>query len=120
MLSPGLAALIYGLAQVPKHGGVRHAQVLIPAIRWAVLIAGSMARWLRTAHPLIDLKMFRTRTFSISSGAMVLFAIAFFGAMLLFPLYYQTVRGATALFFFFMHAAPPKIAILPLPAALLI
>src|SRR5919198_2861405 len=32
MLSPGLAALIYGLAQVPKVGGLGHAEVLIPAL----------------------------------------------------------------------------------------
>jgi EmrB/QacA subfamily drug resistance transporter len=117
MLSPGLAALIYGLAQVPKHGGVGHAGVLIPAIAGAVLIAGFIARSLRTAHPLIDLKLFRNRTFSISSGAMVLFAIAFFGAMLLFPLYYQTVRGATALSAGLLLAPQGIGAMLAMPAA---
>jgi EmrB/QacA subfamily drug resistance transporter len=97
MLSPGLAALIYGLAQVPKAGGVASAEVLIPAVAGALLIAGFIVRALRTSHPLIDLKLFRNRTFSVSSLSMVLFAIAFFGAMLMFPLYYQTVRAETAL-----------------------
>jgi EmrB/QacA subfamily drug resistance transporter len=96
MLSPGLAALIYGLAQVPQAGGFNDAEVLVPAIAGAVLIAGFVLRSMRTAHPLIDLKLFRNRTFSVSSLAMVLFAIAFFGAMLMFPLYYQTVRLETA------------------------
>ena len=32
-----------------------------------------------------------------SAGVFLLFAIAFFGALLLIPLYYQTVRGASAL-----------------------
>jgi EmrB/QacA subfamily drug resistance transporter len=97
MLSPGLAALIYGLAQVPQAGGFNDAEVLAPAIAGAVLIAGFVLRSMRVAHPLIDLKLFRNRTFSISSMAMVLFAIAFFGAMLMFPLYFQTVRLETAL-----------------------
>lgn len=97
MLSPGLAALIYGLAQVPKEGGIGHPGVLIPAIGGAILIAGFIMRARRTSHPLIDLKLFKNRTFSISSGAMVLFMVAFFGAMLMFPLYYQIVRGETAL-----------------------
>ncbi|HEU5110302.1 MAG TPA: DHA2 family efflux MFS transporter permease subunit, partial [Micromonosporaceae bacterium] len=97
LLSPGLAALIYGLAQVPKAGGFKGAEVLVPAIAGAVLIAGFIVRATRTSHPLIDLKLFRNRTFTVSSIAMVLFAIAFFGAMLMFPLYYQTVRGETAL-----------------------
>jgi EmrB/QacA subfamily drug resistance transporter len=97
MLSPGLAALIYGLAQVPKVGGLGHPEVLIPAIGGAILIAGFIMRATRTSHPLIDLKLFRNRTFSISSAAMVLFVVAFFGAMLLFPFYYQIVRGESAL-----------------------
>lgn len=97
MLSPGLAALIYGLAQVPKHSGFGSAEVLIPAIGGAILIAGFIVRARRTEHPLIDLKLFKNRTFSVSSVSMVLFMIAFFGAMFMFPLYYQIVRGETAL-----------------------
>lgn len=97
MLSPGLAALIYGLAQVPKAGGFNDAEVLLPAIAGLLLIAGFIVRAQRTTHPLIDLKLFSNRTFSVSSAAMVFFAIAFFGAMLMFPLYYQTVRAETAL-----------------------
>ena len=34
---------------------------------------------------------------TIAVVAMALFAIAFFGASLLFPLYFQQVRGETAL-----------------------
>jgi EmrB/QacA subfamily drug resistance transporter len=97
MLSPGLAALIYGLAQVPKHGGLGHAEVLIPALGGIVLIGAFIVRALRTRYPLIDLKLFANRTFSVSAIAMVLFVVAFFGAMLMFPLYYQTVRLETAL-----------------------
>ncbi|HEV8555534.1 MAG TPA: DHA2 family efflux MFS transporter permease subunit [Actinophytocola sp.] len=97
MLSPGLAALIYGLAQVPKHGGLGHAEVLIPALGGVVLIGAFIVRALRTRYPLIDLKLFANRTFSVSAIAMVLFVVAFFGAMLMFPLYYQTVRMETAL-----------------------
>ncbi|HEU5472418.1 MAG TPA: DHA2 family efflux MFS transporter permease subunit [Actinophytocola sp.] len=97
LLSPGLAALIYGLAQVPKAGGFTGAEVLVPAIAGAALIIAFVVRANRTANPLIDLKLFRNKTFSVSSTAMVLFAVAFFGAMLMLPLYYQTVRAETAL-----------------------
>jgi EmrB/QacA subfamily drug resistance transporter len=97
LLSPGLAALIYGLAQVPKAGGFGSAEVLVPGLGGAVLIAGFIAWSLRARYPLIDLKLFRNRTFSVSSLTMVLFAIAFVGAMLMLPLYYQTVRMETAL-----------------------
>jgi EmrB/QacA subfamily drug resistance transporter len=97
MLSPGLAALIYGLAQVPTAGGFGSAEVLIPGLAGAGLITAFILRALRTKYPLIDLKLFRNRTFSVSSMAMIFFTIAFFGAMLMLPLYFQTVRAETAL-----------------------
>ncbi|HEY7594710.1 MAG TPA: DHA2 family efflux MFS transporter permease subunit [Actinophytocola sp.] len=97
MLSPGLAALIYGLAQVPSHEGVGHPEVYIPALAGAILVAGFIWHAARTPHALIDLKLFRDRGFSVALITMVLFVIAFFGAMLLFPLYFQQVRGEGAL-----------------------
>src|ERR1700761_7502404 len=57
LLSPGLAAVLYGLAQVSVHHGFGHLAVVIP------LVAG----------------------------------LAMYGALLLIPLYYQQVRGASAL-----------------------
>jgi EmrB/QacA subfamily drug resistance transporter len=97
MLSPGLAALIYGLAQVPSHGGVDHPAVYLPAGAGALLVAGFVRHALRKEHALIDLKLFRNRSFSVAAITMVLFVVAFFGAMLLFPLYFQQVRGEGAL-----------------------
>jgi EmrB/QacA subfamily drug resistance transporter len=97
LLSPGLAALIYGLAQVPSHGGVDSPEVYLPAGIGAVLVAGFIWHALRAENALIDLKLFRDRSFSVASVTMVLFVVAFFGAMLLFPLYFQQVRGEGAL-----------------------
>jgi EmrB/QacA subfamily drug resistance transporter len=97
LLSPGLAALIYGLAQVPSHGGVDSPEVYLPALIGAALVAGFIWHASRTENALIDLKLFRDRAFSVSMVTMVLFVVAFFGAMLLFPLYFQQVRGEGAL-----------------------
>ncbi|MCA1655635.1 MAG: DHA2 family efflux MFS transporter permease subunit [Pseudonocardiaceae bacterium] len=97
LLSPGLAALIYGLAQVPSHGGFGHAEVYLPAVIGAALVAAFVWHAARTEHALIDLKLFRDRGFTVASAAMVLFSVAFFGTMLLFPLYFQQVRGEGAL-----------------------
>jgi EmrB/QacA subfamily drug resistance transporter len=97
LLSPGLAALIYGLAQVPSHEGFGHPEVYLPASAGALLVIAFVWHALRTPHALIDLKLFRDRGFSVSALTMVLFVIAFFGAMLLFPLYFQQVRAEGAL-----------------------
>jgi EmrB/QacA subfamily drug resistance transporter len=97
LLSPGLAALIYGFAQVPSNEGFGHPEVYLPAAAGAILVVAFVVHAARTPHALIDLKLFRDRGFSIAAVTMVLFVIAFFGAMLLFPLYFQQVRFEGAL-----------------------
>jgi EmrB/QacA subfamily drug resistance transporter len=97
LLSPGLALLIYGLAETATKGGLGASGVWMPMLAGAALIALFIAHALRTDEPLIDLRLFSNRTFSVASLTMVLFAVAFFGAMLLMPLYFQVVRGASAL-----------------------
>jgi EmrB/QacA subfamily drug resistance transporter len=97
LLSPGLAALIYGLAQVPSHEGFGSPEVYLPAVGGALLVIAFIWHAARTPHALIDLKLFRDRGFSVATGTMVLFTAAFFGSMLLFPLYFQQVRGEGAL-----------------------
>ena len=56
-----------------------------------------LAQLAQGAGALIDIKTFTHTRAGASAGAFTLFAIAFFGALLLIPLYYQTVRGASAL-----------------------
>src|SRR3954468_20531550 len=87
LLSPGLAAFIYGLAKSSGAGGFGSAEVLVPCIAGLVLLALFVRHALRVDEPLIDLGLFRNRTFAAASGMLVLFAIAVFGSMLLLPLY---------------------------------
>ena len=98
LLSPGLAALIYGLAKIASPSeGIDSPQAYVPAGAGAVLVALFVWHALRTPNALIDLKLFKDRGFSVASVTMVLFVVAFFGAMLLFPLYFQQVRFEGAL-----------------------
>jgi len=97
LLSPGLALLIYGLAESGSNGGFGHAEVLVPGIAGALLLLAFGRHALRSADPLIDLRLFRNKLFGVSAGALMLVVIAAFGGMLLLPLYLQLVRGETAL-----------------------
>jgi EmrB/QacA subfamily drug resistance transporter len=98
LLSPGLAALIYGLAKMASPSeGVDSPQAYLPAGAGAVLVVLFIWHALRTPNALIDLKLFKDRGFSVAAVTMVLFVVAFFGSMLLFPLYFQQVRGEGAL-----------------------
>jgi len=97
LLSPGLAALIYGLAKVPEYGGIGYTEVWAPAGAGALLVIAFVWHALRTPHALIDLKLFKDRGYTVATATLVLFTISFFGAGLLFPLYFQQVRGEGAL-----------------------
>jgi EmrB/QacA subfamily drug resistance transporter len=97
LLSPGLAAVIYGLAESASSGGFGSAQVLVPVLAGAALLVAFVRHAMSTADPLIDLRLFANRTFAAASGTLMLMAVAVFGGMLLLPLYLQTVRGESAL-----------------------
>jgi EmrB/QacA subfamily drug resistance transporter len=96
LLSPGLALMIYGLAESASAGGFGSVEVWGTAAIGAVLTIGFVFHALRTPHALIDLRLFKNRTFSAASGTLTLMIISVFGAMLLLPLYLQAVRGESA------------------------
>jgi EmrB/QacA subfamily drug resistance transporter len=97
LLSPGLAAFIYGLAKSSGSGGFGSSEVLVPGLAGLALLAAFAVHALHTTDPLIDLRLFANRTFAAASATLILFAIAVFGSFLLLPLYFQTVRGETAM-----------------------
>jgi EmrB/QacA subfamily drug resistance transporter len=96
LLSPGLTALIFGLAE-SNDGGFGATKSWAPiAIGVALIVTWVWHSW-RSDNPLIDLRTFTHTRAGASAVTFMLFAIAFFGSLLLIPLYYQTVRGASAL-----------------------
>jgi EmrB/QacA subfamily drug resistance transporter len=97
LLSPGLAAIIYGLAKSNSAGGFGHAEVLIPVLAGIAAVAAFVIHATRTPETaLIDTRLFRNRTYSASIVTQGLSAVALFGGMLLIPLYLQAVRGESA------------------------
>lgn len=53
-------------------------------------------RTLRSRRPLLDLRLLRKRSLATGSGAMLLVAGAYFGSMMIGPIYIQAVRGDSA------------------------
>jgi EmrB/QacA subfamily drug resistance transporter len=96
LLSPGLTALIFGLAE-SNDGGFGEIGSWLPIVVGTGLIGAFLRHGWTAKEPLIDVRTFTHTRAGAAAGTMLLFAIAFFGAMLLIPLYYQTVRGASAL-----------------------
>ena len=97
LLSPALAAMIYGLATSSSNGGFGAAKAYGPIIAGAALLAVFVWHALRTPHALVDLRLFVNRTFSAATLTLMLMVISVFGGMLLIPLYLQAVRGESAM-----------------------
>ncbi|MFD5654035.1 MDR family MFS transporter [Streptomyces sp. NPDC127039] len=98
LLSPGVAALIYGLSQIEGDSGLASARVLAPLIAGLVLIAGFI-RWAlpRSADAVVDLKLFGHRNVTAAAVLSFISGITLYGAMLLLPLFFQQVQGRDAL-----------------------
>jgi predicted MFS family arabinose efflux permease len=98
LLSPGVAAVIYGLTQLSGSGGFTGPKVGLPLIAGVVLLVG-YAGWALRRGPdaLINVRLFRHRALASSSALVFLSGAALYGTMLLLPLYWEQVRGQDAL-----------------------
>jgi EmrB/QacA subfamily drug resistance transporter len=98
LLCPALAGLLYGLAQLASQDSAGHPAVWAPVAAGAILLAGFVVHALRGRNePLVDLRLFRSRSFSGASWLLFLAGLSIYGAMLLLPLYFQEARGYSAL-----------------------
>ncbi|MBB5791181.1 EmrB/QacA subfamily drug resistance transporter [Jiangella mangrovi] len=97
LLSPGLAAILFGVSSAPGRSSLATAAVLVPAAAGLLLVAAFVLHALRTDHPVIDLRMFRHRELTVAVVTMAMFFVAFTGTGLLLPAYFLQVRGESAL-----------------------
>lgn len=98
LLPGGLVGLLYGLSQVGVDHGFGHPQVLVPITVGATLVAAFVAHALRgRGTALVDVRLLRLRSVGSSSAALFVVGASTLGTMLLLPLFWQEVRGATAL-----------------------
>jgi len=99
LLSPGLAAFLFGVSSIAEGGDGVHLgpRVWVSALIGILLITAFVFHAFRPAHPLIDLRLFKNRRLTVAVVAMFVFIVAFMGAGLLFPSYFLQVRGETTL-----------------------
>ncbi len=97
LLSPALALIVYGLSEAGSSGGFAGTPVIVGLVAGFGLLAAFVWHALRASAPLIDLRLFRNRGFTAASVTGFLLSGTVFGAMFLLPLYYQVVRGQSAL-----------------------
>ncbi len=97
LLGAGIPAITYGLAEVGITGGFTAAKVVVPIVVGVGLVAAFVPHALRVPNPLLDVRLYRRRTFAAASITTFCLGAALFGAMILMPLYYQQVRGESVL-----------------------
>jgi len=96
LVATGLVGVTYGLAETGTAGSLTDAQVLVPLLAGLALITAFVLRALRIPAPLLDVRLYKKKAFAAASLTTFCLGAALFGAMILMPLYFQTVRGEDA------------------------
>ncbi|MFJ5697339.1 MDR family MFS transporter [Arthrobacter sp. NPDC093139] len=100
---PAFGGLVYGLSQIGGGHGAGGGPSTGALVALALGVAGLVAFVLRQLRlqkgqaPLLDLRAFNFRMFTVSVLLMVVAMIALFGAVILLPLYLQEIRGLKSL-----------------------
>ncbi|TLM75451.1 MDR family MFS transporter [Pseudarthrobacter sp. NamB4] len=100
---PAFGGLVYGLSQIGGgHGGQAGpgagaiAALVIGVVSLAVFVLRQV-RLQKAEAPLLDLRAFNFRMFTVSVLLMVVAMMALFGGVILLPLYLQEIRGLGSL-----------------------
>lgn len=105
--SIGFGGLLYGFSSAGDQGWsapMVYGTIIIGAISLTTFIL----RQLRMDEPMLDFKIYKHPMFALSSAISIVLSIAMFSAMILTPLYVQSVRGIS----------PFEAGILMLPGAI--
>jgi MFS transporter, DHA2 family, multidrug resistance protein len=98
----GLLAIWLGCLQIILDKGQEDDWFGATWIRWAslalvVCLVAFLIRQFRLEKPLVDLRVFRHRNFSLGCLLIGMFGAALYGLVTLLPLFYQELMGYTAL-----------------------
>ncbi|WP_160668434.1 DHA2 family efflux MFS transporter permease subunit [Pseudarthrobacter sp. ATCC 49987] len=97
---PAFGGLVYGLSQVGGGQGGPGSPAVNALVVGIIAMAAFVLRQVRlqkSEAPLLDLRAFSFRMFTVSVLLLVVAMIALFGAVILLPLYLQEIRGLTSL-----------------------
>ena len=95
-VAQGLATGMYALSEGPSHGWTS-PDILGPGVVGLALIVAFVARELRTAAPMVDLRLLGNRLFRSTLVVSFFGSAGFIGVLFLIPLFLQEVQGASPL-----------------------
>ena len=92
LVSGGLFGIVWGLVRGNSLGW-SSPEIVASLVMGAILVAAFVAWELRTEHPMLPMRFFRNRTFTLSNIASLLMSFGMFGAIFLLAQFFQTVQG---------------------------
>ncbi len=107
---PAFGGLVYGLSQIGGHGGATAVPIaaLVIGVLGMVAFVFRQLKLQKSDAPLLDLRAFNFRMFTVSVLLMVVAMMALFGGVILLPLYLQNV----------LHLQPMETGLALLPGGL--
>jgi EmrB/QacA subfamily drug resistance transporter len=88
----GVSLLVYTLIEGPNHGWMS-VQTIGGFAAAAALLVGFVMVELRSAHPILDVRLFANRPFAVASGLIAVAFFSLFGFIFLITQYFQAVKG---------------------------
>lgn len=92
----GFAALLYGLTYGPSDGWTT-LHIALPLALGALFLVLWVIVELTDEQPLLDLRIFQNRTYSLATGVTFVITVGTFSSIFLLPLFLQNLRGLGAL-----------------------
>ncbi len=96
LVSVGLLGVVLGLVRGNSNGW-SSASVVGSFVVGAVMLAGFVGWELRSAHPMLDIRLFRLRGFASTNVTAMLFSFGMFGAIFFLVQFLQVVQGLSPL-----------------------
>ena len=104
----GLLVLLYGIIDGPERGWMT-TPIMSSLVAGAILLACFVAWELRNPDPMLDVRLFRNRSFAVGSGTITMQYFALYGLFFIFAQYLELAKGY----------APLKTAVAQLPIGIL-
>lgn len=96
MLAVGVASLQIMLDKGQEADWFGSRFIVALAVIAAVGLIAFVIRELRTEHPIVDLRVFKIRTYAAGVGLMTVLGFVLYGSLVLLPLFLQVLLGYTA------------------------
>jgi DHA2 family multidrug resistance protein len=96
LLTAGLSTLQFVLEQGERDEWFSSRTIQVCALVSLLALVSFVVKSLRDRHPIVDLKVFKFRSFSVGSFLGIIMGFGLYGTALILPLFFQSLLGFTA------------------------